>query len=1009
MYRKFKCKDLNIERIPNDSLHLIKKVLTNKLVSKGLRWILVFFHTIFSVFKAGRSVLVFILTVLGLDKSDVGKISDVKIGTFLIDLFMDFLRIADGMSRIIIRLDKQERILDPNGHWLKKLLSIKFRGDFYEFEKECDEIIEKDLFDNTTVLDLAHTWCTLMHITQNLVDTNLSKRDKELPITSPLDTTLLKVFNSPAVIGSTKYEDYIKEEKINDSSRTTTKPILTRLAKVGKDCYNMEIFRNSDDNVTNLIHYDENNYSDKSKGKVLSIQYSKWNIAGDAEKDSGKVLYNNTGITLSDDEILVLGKRKHMTDWPIFVKVPVHVSQKYEKFIDSEKARVPDELKKKMMKEYGVSDVKLLNQKAPPDVMAKRQLYIQEYEMIKNNNTIILGMIDDELLSRVFIKVHSSNPYLWTKNYSEQIFPKIRKDLKGYVRLENTLSAHITGNYDNAKLLLSYFKGKYKTSGFISARLPSMINTMYKIIEDLLDKDAKAGNNKYRDKIFKVESGNIISEFNMRYIFEFIEDNGTELDPIYDTAYFILTTGAKESKDLNPPNFVIFALQCICTHFHLELVRSTKAYLDKFDTYQHNSKLPDWSLEKPEKTKFSYINGKLANIMALDGIAKNEQLKDLHDNKTKYFEREMLRAKNMKSIDLNFKVGFIAITSLYDILKFSVSIIPEKIKNILFDSRESTGVFDEILGVIAGVVLGPKYMAKRGIIGKSKQELVKEYFKLENLEDDLFIDKIIKESQYDKEEVGAKKLFKKGEDEFNIFVTSDDFREKEEALKFTMKGGVSSKGLDRHVKRVKNREILKELSKKKDNNDDVLNMILDFGDENTEVKPSRRKKNNPQRKNVPKVNMEAFEKEEKTSDVKVKIEKPKETYVRDTFKLLSKSKDTILSVIDREDDLKNEERVPIYSGLYAGKVFRNDLAEAKKEKIHELLCKLSVRSEIIGVHFSESINLSLILGYFLSKTRSIIWEKYLAYVNNGGGDFASFCKHIHPDNRIKSLARALRK
>lgn len=960
MYKTYKCEELGIKRIPNETIHIISKILSNKYVSSGLRWILLIFHAIFTVSKMGYSTIALLTEIFGKSKPQK-SLKDRSVSNVIKWSMLDMLRILDTISYTILRLDQKAKELDPNGNWFKKLLSVKFKGDFEEFEDECNEIIDKDLFESTTVLDIANIWCSLTILTKKLVSESKVDVDveKEIGSLSILNWNIVKNNLDVGKIESTKYSDYIESKIEGDIILYSKREIKER---------KFQIIRNIEGNVQHIKEVG---------GKGFNITYK------DHDEEGKSDMYTSDDYTkkgnLSDDDIVYLSKRDLDSDdlkkanMTIGYGYKKRENKRYEIIKGNMKNKIPEELTKDMLKKYNLSEDELnkvnLNK---TDYEAKRKIYEQEYLIYKRNNERIINKSEYKDFLRMILPYYKKNFFDW---FSEFIKNFDYRTISGMVNLKTYENKPNYYNIDaaNSRILIDNF---------------SILDTYKHYLNNIVDIYVI-------QKVVpsKLKLDNTLAEYQERFC--------EKIDTMQrNIIYFYF----EESFNVNIGNIL-----------------------------RNETVNVKWELENKYIDKEIYVNRKLSNLMFLDSISDNEIKKKTQ--REKYFNEEMFRAKNMKEIDLNSTLGFIGITSIYDVIKFSLSILPEKVRTILWNSNTSTNLFDEILGLLAGLVLGPTYMAKKGLSGKTKAELIKEYIKLEGVEDDLFINKIIKEQKYDIEAEGLKKMKKKEDEkeEFNIFATTKEFKEKqvqedikkislvkEQWEKKSIKGGsdrLSSKKkikflLDNLGKAPKvpkdpklTRRYIENIKNKNPDNTVIINVpATTKKDRNIINKSPKRKQISKKRFN----NLQFNYKKYKESNINVNIIPPIEgnTYKKDIFNIISKNKEKIENIIDKSDELKQNERTAIYTGLYAGKVFKNDLKDAWRDKVHKVLCKLSVRTEIIGTYLSEATNMTLILLYFLSRTRTIVWEKYLSFKkDNPKSEYKDFCEFVNPKNRIKFYAR----
>lgn len=323
-----------------------------------------------------------------------------------------------------------------------------------------------------------------------------------------------------------------------------------------------------------------------------------------------------------------------------------------------------------------------------------------------------------------------------------------------------------------------------------------------------------------------------------------------------------------------------------------------------------------------------------------------EEEREVEIVRKKYFERGMLKSKNLASVRIAKVMGLVLMKHTYNIIKYSISILPEKLITLLFHQNTIYNIFDEVLYVIAGLVLGTDFLATK----EPHAKLLKEYLQAEFKSEDPFINKLIK----DKKLIVPKK-YEELEDKkpFNIFVSEYDYLETEK----------------KRAEDIKMRAYEREKEKEQ-----AAAELFKGGQ-------GHHNKNN--------------------------FSVNTRNYKKRIVSTMAISKHQIGKIVNSVNKRKVDKLPAQMSGWYAGNVFHNDISHNLKKKIHRFLCNLSANAEVVSMHFIEIINIGLALTYISSKLSAIVNDHYTTYVRRqrafrGDSSFESFCEFVKPSRRFST-------
>lgn len=294
-----------------------------------------------------------------------------------------------------------------------------------------------------------------------------------------------------------------------------------------------------------------------------------------------------------------------------------------------------------------------------------------------------------------------------------------------------------------------------------------------------------------------------------------------------------------------------------------------------------------------------------------------------------------------KNLEISALMGIMR--AIYEVFKIALQLSGKKFTSIIFDAERGHQLFDEVLGLIAGSLLGPKYLSKNIINDKDMMEkYAKEVITIDGMKpedpmlNDLIDDIILKIS----EEKPYKLPSEREEKEFNILVDREDLSElKQQHLEMTQR-------LKRKMgagKKKKNKPVIK-INEKNHKRKIVKNLI--------------------QHKQAIDKNPKKYQKE----------------FTKDPF-------------------LKGS-----YAGMIANQSYKITMEDRVKRNIHKLLCKLSLKTKNMGKIFSQSMTLTLAMTYIMKRLSAIVINHYIQH-RMQGRTMADLCKFVEPIYRLPFAER----
>lgn len=385
-----------------------------------------------------------------------------------------------------------------------------------------------------------------------------------------------------------------------------------------------------------------------------------------------------------------------------------------------------------------------------------------------------------------------------------------------------------------------------------------------------------------------------------------------------------------------------------------------KKYLIESIEDEHNNRIKD-----PMGHPYSYsqLYDRLYNEFINAGgdwnlLINDELTMDTKKARKIFFEKELFANERLYQMRIMKEAGFIVSKHLYKIIKYTIGILPKRLLVLMYDNRVVSSFFDEVLGFIAGIILGADYLAKDEKL-TSMSDVIKQYISTELASEDPFISSVFEDSRLVLDE---KYKEKKEQDLFNIFTADKNFEE---------------------LEYIHNKELLAEIIKKK-----------------VEKAEAKRKP-----RGVAFISGGALPGTEGDELVDKVVSDAAE-------KIIGKNIRQIRRIAETSKPEIKKEVLPTLSGMYSNIIAKKVEEEYKdpwhtpigkpiKDKIHRLLCYLSAKSQYISIHYTSTVNIILALLYFQSKFADTANKMYQNYKKNirPGAKFDSFCEWVQVSSR----------
>jgi len=351
----------------------------------------------------------------------------------------------------------------------------------------------------------------------------------------------------------------------------------------------------------------------------------------------------------------------------------------------------------------------------------------------------------------------------------------------------------------------------------------------------------------------------------------------------------------------------------------------------------------------------------------------HKHIESVYKNHYEQKEQDMF-----KNVEVALALG--SMWAFYPVLKLSMKILPKQLSRILFDSTKVSRLFDELIGVYAGLILGSSYLVKESNAIDEKESIIKYAKTIQDLNtisstdplmDDIVsdvMDKLNKDSEF----YSRYKPPKIDKGEINIMIDRSDVVNREEQYNELMG----------QYEKMKERE--ERFAQKRRGGLFTPKRSSDMKNRKSDDKPTSKDKRSNNR------------------PVGVSIKRP--------------NKKRIMNLIIENEHLNNKklEKVkdPFVKGSYVGMMANNicsvTVEDKIKKRMHRLLCNISIRSRELGMLVSQSITLSLAFSYILQKLSSITMAHYMNYTRNATDitKIKDLCDFVSPKSRVAFKKRS---
>ena len=521
-------------------------------------------------------------------------------------------------------------------------------------------------------------------------------------------------------------------------------------------------------------------------------------------------------------------------------------------------------------------------------------------------------------------------------------------------KVEKFKESQIEEKSKRNEILIRHIKQKYTTEDISADELDILLRKgMDNFVNERIKKDKIQ---KPKDKNFKRLIDN---EYNMKLAFleNDIKNKNKEITEARNAAApaGVINRLSNELKKLNETKDQLF------NNIKSEYMKNLFEHIEK----EHRNRISDRMgnqysyYELFEELKKQFINAGGDWQLLYTG----KSTVDLDKAKQLLFEGEILKKEKLLQVKLLKTAGFTVSKYLYNIYKGTISLLPKRLLLLVYDNRVVSNFFDEILGFIAGIILGAEYLAKDEKL-TSMSEVVKQYISTELASEDPFVNSVFEDNKLVLDE---KYKEKKEEDVFNIFTADKNFEE---------------------LEKIHNKEILAQIVKKK-----------------VEKAESKKKPRGVAFITGGETNLPGIDEE----------------VINETAeKVIGKNVNQIRRIAETGKDEIKKDIIPTLTGMYSNVIVNKveskykdpwntgvSITKSIKDKIHRLLCYLSAKSQYISIHFTSTTNIILALLYFQSKfadSARIMYERYRKNIKPGA-KFESFCEWTRVSGRFSSLSK----
>jgi hypothetical protein len=665
MWKNYSCAEVfpDLGEIDSKSIDVIERVTNNKKLYNILRATMFITSTILSGLDFTIDAGFMVHSLFG-SNADTGRKHKQ-----IFKVIKAMVNLTKVTSLNFIALDEKIRTINPDSNFIKRILSLKFNGDFNSFERECDDIFNKETYQYTSK-DFVSLLCILFiskYITEKDYKSFVDQNIGILNLLSPYRSTNNKELS---------YDEYIKSQSFTIIANQN---YIDLMRKNTQDTKDWKLYKNGKE-ISRATAIDEKLL--KAKKYTISIPMSLSVIAKDKIpyelydklietqrhynsrelKESIRLGYKNTEISKAKDNI--------EDAWNDYV---LHVTRNRKNIREKKKLRFKDD--KAPSKTVDTFIKHLITSKAEikNEELTVRSQHAEQLSIIDSSYEPLIG-----LLTRPEI----------AKLQKEKDGSTIR-DMTAFNRLINEI-------YDmHQTISLEYSKEKelevQRSIDVINFKISQNIDISPKIKEKL--------------------------EENMKL------------------KTFIISRRNELNKNIKEKEIIIKKL----TTKHPGLARLVKN--TKFITNIKTTEIPRGTNHRDIHKQFKEINALLKYYDSIkdyntvvgggrditDELLINTHAKMNYDKSMKRVFSQYRKAKEVKLFkDSAITLALGSVWATYSFFKFSINVIPTRLKSIIFDSSKSTSLFDEVIGIVAGMVLGPKYLAKNAV---TKKQLIKEYAK----------------------------------------------------------------------------------------------------------------------------------------------------------------------------------------------------------------------------------------------------------------------------------------
>jgi hypothetical protein len=365
---------------------------------------------------------------------------------------------------------------------------------------------------------------------------------------------------------------------------------------------------------------------------------------------------------------------------------------------------------------------------------------------------------------------------------------------------------------------------------------------------------------------------------------------------------------------------------------------------------------------------FSMSEGRMENNIHTNILPLyRKNIKDIKDEDMKKAYDEAIRTKELpfkKNMDISMLVQTIKLTWI--IVRTTSILIPGKVTSYIFSSDKLSKLMDELIGIIAGLILGKKYLKKitEKYIVKGKKDRI-----------------LIAPSHID---VDERKLEEKIDPLLDEMIdnliqkppTGVEIKKKEEEVGYSIFTDLDEDDIKREFAKIRDvKKMAKELKKPK---------VLVGG---------KWKKRKPKKKWRDKIKDKLTEK--KPEDVTVIMDKSDDVYKKSVIR---SGKIKSMQLLEQRDKVSEQvstdpKHMGVTAGLLSEKYVKSSLGFRVRKKIHKRLCYLSAKTKLAASLFTSSANFMLAMLYIANKISDTALTQFMEN------------KKFFPSSKTKSICQ----